>query len=364
MQCSEFSWIRIYAFLGCALSALAIAPISRAAKPIAPEPIQLSIGGGTIDSTAFRWSSALAQVLSRPPGLPDCLPAGPCGVPGVVAGAQTYDDGQATMRALLDGLIATAVIPAQRIYRARCDLKPGENSLLSVLKVLYRQPVQILARTDLAANWPKSLAGKTLAIGESGSDAEAFALAFVEAYGLSHTKIKLIHSSAISSIAALKGGTAVAAIFLGHTLDVPISDLIGRGFTLVSLADSPERHRLLEALPAFEASAIPPDTYPGLPAISILAQPVVWAAGPGLGEPLAEKLIATVSEPHNLARLSDLVAPAVPVPEGAAFLRLPAPPTEASVKFAQAANLPTETLGCVVHGPVGVSPNPKPRKRS
>jgi len=363
MQRSKFSWMRIYAFWGCAFSALAFADPSRAAKPIAPEPIQLSIGGGTIDSTAFRWSSALAQVLSRPPGLPDCLPAGPCGVPGVVAGAQTYDDGRETLRALLDGRIATAVIPAQRIYRARCDLKTGENSPLSVLKVLYRQPVQIVARTDLAANWPKSLAGKTLAIGESGSDSEAFALAFVEAYGLSHAKIKLVRSSAVASIAALKDGNAVAAIFLGHTMDAPISDLIGQGFTLASLADSPERHRLLEALPAFEASAIPPDTYPGLPAISILAQPVVWAAGPGLGELLAEKLIATVFEPHNLARLSDLVAPAAPVPEGAAFLRLPAPPTEASVKFAQAANLPIETLECKAHDPAGVSPNAKHRRR-
>jgi TRAP-type uncharacterized transport system substrate-binding protein len=363
MQCSKLSWMRIYAFWGCALLAIAFAAPSRAAKPIAPEPIQLSIGGGTIDSTAFRWSSALAQILSRPPGLPDCLPTGPCGVPGVVAGAQTYDDGQATMRALLGGQIATAVIPAQRIYRARCDLKTGENSPLSVLKILYRQPVQIVARTDLAADWPKSLAGKTLAIGEAGSDSDTVALAFIEAYGLTHAKIKLVRSSAIVSIAALKGGIAVAAIFLGHTMDALISDLIGQGFTLVSLADSPERRRLLEVLPAFEASAIPPNTYPGLPAISILAQPVVWAAGPGLGESLAEKLIATVSEPHNLARLSDLVAPVPPVPEGAAFLRLPAPPAEASVKFAQAANLPIDTLECAANGLAGVLPNTRHRKR-
>ncbi|MDB5394967.1 MAG: transporter solute receptor, family protein [Rhodospirillales bacterium] len=287
-------------------------------------------------------------MLSRPPGLPDCDPATPCGVPGVVAGAQTYDNSKSLLSALTDGKVATAVIPALPLMRARCDVAKGQaGPPVSILKILYRHPLYLLVHGGSPPILkPGDWAGKTIVVGPAGSDSETIALALMDAYRLPKTKVKLQRLPPPAAFAALRDGTAAAGIFMGHVFDVPIGDFLSRGFTLMSLPDSPERKRLLQALPALEAGAIPPGTYPGLPAISTVTQPVVWAAGPGLDATLQERLIAAISEVHNQARIADLVDPVLPVPDGEAFLRLPATPSEGAKQFAASKNLPVEIIGC------------------
>ena len=96
----------------------------------------------------------------------------------------------------------------------------------------------------------------------------------------------------------------------------------------------------------FEPSAIPPDTFPGVPAISNLAQPVLWAAGPSLDVKLAQKLVKGMSEPHNRDRIAELIEPVKPVPEGVAFSHLPVPPSEGARAFALAENQPIDVVNC------------------
>jgi TRAP-type uncharacterized transport system substrate-binding protein len=317
-------------------------PVARAATD---EAIQLSIGGGAVDSPAFRWSSAFAEILSRPPGLPDCDPGAACGVPDVVAAAQTFDDPAALLKSLIDGRIATAVMPAMRLYRARCPGGPNSASI-TALKVLYRQPLEIVARTDSKIAGPKDFAGKKVVIGERGDDSEAVALAMFDAYAVPLKKVKLSRLPPIQAVAALRSGAADAGVFIGETGDAQLAALIGHGVTLLSLPDGPERRALLKALPAFEPAAIGPNAYPGVPAISTVAQPVVWAAGPGLDQAIAGKLVAALSDPRNLVRLSDLTAPGPSIPDGEAFLRLPAPPASGLARFAESRHLPVGVVDC------------------
>jgi TRAP transporter TAXI family solute receptor len=330
--------------IGGVLLAVAAA---RGAAPSPPEPIFLSIGGGVVDSAAFRWSSALAQILSRPPGLPKCDAGAPCGVPGVVASAQTFDQPQALLKALAEGSVTTGILPAQRLYEARCTPPKGDAPApIRALKTIYRQPVQFVISMTSAPKTPKDLAGKAIAVGERGSDSDAVATALLEAYGLSK-KVKLVRQPPAQAITSLRGGAVQAAIFVGHAADTQLDQLVGQGgFTLLSLADSPERRRLLQALPVFEAAAIPPGAYLNLPAISTLAEPVLWVSGSAIDPSLTEKLVVAISEPHNAARLAELVEPVAPVPEGEAFLRLPVPPAQGAERFAAEAHLPISVVDC------------------
>jgi hypothetical protein len=319
-----------------------------AASPPQVQTVQLSIGGGTVDSAAYRWSSALAEVLSRPPGLPECDAAGPCGVPGVIAGAQTYDSGQELAGALSDSRIATAIIPSLPLFRLRCDVPKGRNApAIVALKVLYRQPLYLVVRGGTGAiAKPADWAKKTVAVGPAGSDSEVLTLALLDAYKLPRARVKLVRAPAATQVDALRNGTAHVGVFLGHVFDRQVGELVAKGFTLMSLPDTPERMRLLQALPVFEASAIPPGTFPGMPAISNLAQPVVWAAGPNLDAKLAERLVTAMSEPHNRTRIAELIDPVKAVPEGVAFSHLPAPLSEGARRFALSQNLPIDVVNC------------------
>jgi len=326
---------------------LAAASAQAASRPPI-ETVQLSIGGGTVDSAAYRWSSVLAEILSRPPGLPDCDPAGPCGVPGVIAGAQTYDTSQALLGALTDSRIATAVVPSLPLFRLRCDVQKGQSApAVTVLKVLYRQPLYLVVRGGTGAiAKPAEWAKKTVAIGPAGSDSELLTLALLDAYKIPRARVKLVRSPPATQIDALRNGTAHVGVFLGHVFDRQVGDLLAKGFTLMSLPDSPERAKLLQNLPVFEASAIPPGTFPGLPAISNLAQPVVWVAGPHIDAMLAEKLVTAMSEPHNRNRIAEAVDPVKAVPEAVAFSHLPTPLSEGARKFALSENQPIDVVNC------------------
>jgi TRAP-type uncharacterized transport system substrate-binding protein len=308
-----------------------------------PDPIPISIGGGVPESAAFRWSSVLADILSRPPGLPDCDPATACGVPDVVASAQTFDDPQALLTALIAGKISTGILPALRPFRARCGAT--SDPPVRTLKTLYRQKLQILVRGP-GVTTPKDLGRKTIVIGVSGSDSETVALALIDAYNLSRTKIKLLRLPPPAALEALKRGDAAAGFFLGYAYEFGIAALIKNGFTLMSLPESAERTRLLQALTVFEPDAIGPETYKGLTPTSTLSQPVDWLAGPGLDPALPQRLVAAISEPHNLARIYDEVAPVPAVAEGEAFLRLPTPLAEGAAQEAEKAHLPVAVLEC------------------
>ena len=326
---------------------LAAASVPAASAPPV-QTVQLSIGGGTVDSAAYHWSSALAEILSRPPGLPDCDPTGPCGVPGVIAGAQTYDTSQALLGALTDNRIATAVVPSLPLFRLRCDVPKGQSApAIAALKVLYRQPLYLVVRGGTGAiAKPADWAKKAVAIGPAGSDSELLTLALLDAYKVPRAKVKLVRSPAATQVDALRNGTANVGVFLGHVFDRQVGDLIAKGFTLMSLPDTPERAKLLQNLPVFEASAIPPGTFPGLPAISNLAQPVIWVAGPNLDVKLAEKLVTAMSEPHNRSRIAELIDPVKAVPEGVAFSHLPVPLSEGARKFALSEKQPIDVVNC------------------
>jgi TRAP-type uncharacterized transport system substrate-binding protein len=318
-----------------------------AAKPPPQPAIPIAIGGGTADSAAFRWSSALSEILSRPPGLPDCDPGAPCGVPGVIASAQTYDDSAALLTALLDGRIATAIVPAIPIHDAVCPPGKGQPAPLTILKLLYRQPLYIVVRAGpKPVARPAEWAGKGVAVGPAGSDSDRIATALLDAYGVRRTKVRLLRLPPAQAVAALKAGTVPVALFIGHVFDSAIADLVGYGFTLMPLPQSPERDRLLKALPVLEPSAIPPGVLPGLAATSAVAQPVAWVAGSTLNPALARKLISAVSEPRNLARIEERVDPVPPVPEGEAFQNLPGPPSPGAEAFAQSAHRPLSMVAC------------------
>ncbi len=330
------------------LGAAALTAIGgRAATPPPTSPIQLSIGGGTPDSAAFRWSSALAETLSRPPGLPECDAGTPCGVRNVVASAQTYDDGRALLKAVIEGTVTTAVLPALPLLRARCALTQGQNLPVTALKILYRQPLYIVTgNTPATIAKPRDWIGKAVVVGPAGSETDILTGALLDAYGVPQKKVKLQRLAPAAALTALRDGSATVGVFLGHAFDAGIGDLVARGFKLMSLPDSPERTKLMKAEPELEPSAVPPGTYPGLPATSILAQPVSWVAGPGLGAQLAGALVAAASEAHNQARLAELVGPLTTVPEAEAFQRLPVAPADGAIAVARTESAAIGLIGC------------------
>lgn len=73
--------------------------------------VRLLIGSGVSTGAGFALAGALATAISSPPGLPACRRE-PCGIPGLVASAQSFSSEDAAVAALLAGRIGAALVSA------------------------------------------------------------------------------------------------------------------------------------------------------------------------------------------------------------------------------------------------------------
>lgn len=338
---------------GSAAGAVAIglllgASVAQAAP--AEESLFVSIGGGAIDSAAFRWSAALSQILSRPRGLPKCEAGTPCGIPGVIASAQTFDQPDALLAAIADGKVTTGILSATQIFDARCvSPKDKPPAAIQVLKGLYRQPLQLVVAATSPIGAAKELAGTTIAVGEHGSDSEIAGTALLDAYGPHKPKVRIVRLSRDQAIGAIKSGSAQAALFVGRSADRQIGELLKSGEAkLVALPDSPERRRMLRALPLYEPDMITPPGPGTAPSVATVSERAFWVIGPALDSAPTEQLVAAESSAPNATRLMELVEPVAPIADSEAFRHLPAPLAEGAQRYAVASHLPIDTVDCPV----------------
>src|SRR4051812_34488529 len=87
------------------------------------------IAAGPATTPTFLAATALANVASRPPGLPACQDDRACGVDGVVLLAQSQPNAEAVLAAVASGQAETGVVPAGLLLDTRCGLraKPGKG---------------------------------------------------------------------------------------------------------------------------------------------------------------------------------------------------------------------------------------------
>lgn len=311
------SWI----LLPLTLSLTALAVLARAPAPGEPGTRYLRIAVAPVTEQEFDIGAALAAMLSRPPGLPDCAAGRPCGVPGLVALAQSGDSRQDMVANLARGDTETALIPADRLYAARCQAGAGQP--LYVLGEIYGEALHVLARTRIDSI--AGLKGKRVAIGAAGSDERRLAERVLSAHGLGLRDVRGITIARVEALEALAQGRIDALFRIAALPDPAITTAAETSAEPLHLlpVTGEAAHRLSGLHPFGLPDSIPAGTYPRLEAVTTLMQPVLWVAGPALPDALAPKLADALLRPENrrqLTRGGGNVALLQPV-----ALRMPAP---------------------------------------
>lgn len=226
------------------------------------------IGAGLPGESHFPMAGIIANIISNPPGARPCERGGSCGVPGLVAVAQSTGGGTANVEAVDSGRLEAGLVTADIAYWAATGSgpfrgKPAAQSLRAV-STLSADALHLVVRRESGITSVKDLRGKRVSLGERGSATQLDAGLVLDAYGLKPSDLKDAALRPAQAADALAKGT-LDAFFLLDGAPVPVIEDLARStaIALVPIEGAPAA-RLREKYPFFGSGTVPGDLYEGI----------------------------------------------------------------------------------------------------
>ncbi|TQV83244.1 TAXI family TRAP transporter solute-binding subunit [Denitrobaculum tricleocarpae] len=238
------------------------------------------IGTGSTGGTYFPVGGILANAISNPPGSRACNRGGSCGVPGLIAVAQSTEGSVENVKQLGAGLLDSGFSQADVsfwAYRGEGLFKEqGGIPGLRAIANLFPESVHLVVRRNSGIRSVRDLKGLRISIDLEGSGTQVDALLILEAYGIGVEDFDAV--SVPSGIAAdmlraeeLDGFFIVAGTPVNAVKFLAADSLV----TLVPIAGK-EAETLRQAYPFFAQETVAAGTYFNVPATRTLSVGAQW----------------------------------------------------------------------------------------
>ena len=242
------------------------------------------IGTGGTGGTYYPIGGLIAHCISNPPGSRPCEKGGSCGVPGLVAIAQSANGSVANINAIKSGVLESGFSQSDVAYWAYTGTGiyegKGKVEVLRALANLYPETIHLVARKGAGIKSVKDLKGKRVSLDEPGSGTLVDARIILEAYGLTEKDIDPEYIKPTPAIDKIKDNQLDAFfIVAGYPTGSVVELTSSVGADLVPI-DGPEAEALIKKYGFFAKDTIPEGTYEGTQkteSISVGAQWVVSA---------------------------------------------------------------------------------------
>lgn len=234
------------------------------------------IGTGAAGGTYYPIGTVLANAISNPPGSRPCERGGACGVPGLIATAQTTQGSVQNLEELMRGHFDAALTQAdvaywafrgEAIYRGKAAFAD-----LRLIATLYPETVHLVVRREGGIAAVGDLKGKRVSLGEAGSGTLVNARIILAAHGLAPEDLDSVYLRIGESADGLRHGRIDAFFFTAGVPVAAIAALAGAAeIALVPIAGAPTEP-LLRRFPYFSAARISGAEYKGVvdtPALSV-----------------------------------------------------------------------------------------------
>lgn len=238
------------------------------------------IGTDATSTSLFALGAAIAAGISNPPGSRACDVGGSCGVPGLIAVAQSTRGGVENLELLKQGRLDSAFAQADLVYWAYhgtghyADAGPWQD--LRVVASLIQLSLHIVVRADAPIAGIADLAGRRVSLGPEGSGSRVNARTVLAAYGLSEDDIEARFLSPGAAADALAAGN-IDAIFEVGADPVPALVSLARNVPIRLLPiDGTPGEELTSFYPFFSKVEIAAGAYEGVAATPTVGVGVQW----------------------------------------------------------------------------------------
>lgn len=263
----------------------------------------LRIGTASTAGIYFPIGGLIASAISSPPGSRECERGGSCGVPNLIATAQSTEGSAFNVEALERGDLETALAQADVAYWAYHaegpykDQEPMRN--LRTIANLYPEVIQVVTRADADIEHPEDLRGKRISLDRKGSGSLVDALLILEAWGLSPDDFEARYLAPNIAASQLRTGELDGFFMVAGTPTPAVSDLAQDiSVRLLSLEGEPVEG-LRNRYPFFSSAEIEAGTYRNVPRTPTLSVGAQWLVDARLEEELVYQMTQAFWHPRH-----------------------------------------------------------------
>jgi TRAP transporter TAXI family solute receptor len=263
----------------------------------------MRIGAGPTGATDFPFGGLVANAISNPPGSRECDRGGSCGVPGLIAVAQTTIDPAENLRAVSRGDLELALSQADTLswaYRgtsAYQGQEPMRN--LRMIARLYPSNVHLVVKKGSPIKAVTDLKGKKVAIGGEASATAGTAKLILSAYGVKWDSVQMRTYDFAAITGALEKGEVDAFFMVSGAPVLALEDLASRTPISFVPIDGPIAEKLPKIFPYYSQGVIPAKTYGDHPAIPTLDVGSVLVGRDTMSADLAYGIVRAIWHERN-----------------------------------------------------------------
>ncbi len=247
----------------------------------------LNIATGGTAGTYYPLGGALAELLNQ-------------NIKGMNASAQSTGASVANVNMMKDGSVDIAFIQNDIAYYAANGkemFKDNKVESIRGIAALYPETVQFVTTADKGIKSIADLKGKKVAVGASGSGAEANARQILGAYGLTYDDIDVQYLSFGEAADALKDGNVDVGVVVAGFPTAAIQDLAANKSAALVNIDAEHADKLMKQYPYFTKITVPKGTYPGQEEdVSTVAVKCVIVTTDKLSDDLGEQIVKAIYE--------------------------------------------------------------------
>lgn len=225
----------------------------------------IRIGTGSTAGTYFPIGGLIGNAISNPPGSRPCDRGGSCGVPGLIAVAQSTGGSVANVKSVETGLMDMALSQADVAYWSYYGTGAFEGDkprdTLRAIANLFPESIHVIARADSGIETLQDLKGKRVSIGGPGSGSRIDARLILTAYGLRFSEMTLLEMELEPSTDAMAAGEIDAFFLVSGAPALAVQDLAERTELTFVPIDGPIADKLSKIFPFFTKGTIPLGVY-------------------------------------------------------------------------------------------------------
>jgi len=261
------------------LASALLATMFTTGSAIAADPTFFRIGTGGAGGTYFPIGGTIANGISAPPGSRPCDKGGQCGVPGLIAIAQSTTASVFNNAAVQNGELEAGLAAAdvtRSMYTGTGKFDGKAHPKLRIVANLYPEDLHLVLPKGKSINDLGDLKGKRVGIAQAGSGTQVAVLQMLEKWGVTRDNMEEAELNNSQSAERLADGQIDAYFYAaGWPVAAMVQLASTKGMNLHSFTDA-DMAKINEAVPAYIPSMIPGGTYEGVdqdsktPAVSAL----------------------------------------------------------------------------------------------
>lgn len=262
-------------------AAIAVATLLGVTKVHASEEITFfRIATGGIGGTYYPVGGLIAQAISNPPGSRPCDKGGSCGVPGLVAVAQSSHGSVANIEAIASGQVDSAFAQSDIAYWAYTGtgiyIDSGKIQSIRAIANLYPESIHLVARKGSGIRSILDLKGKRVSLDEQGSGTLVDARLILSAFGLGEKDFKPFYMKPIPSIERIEAGELDAFFIVAGYPANAVAELARTSGAELIPIEGPEIDALVKKYGFLTHSVIPADTYQDIGEVNTVSLGAQW----------------------------------------------------------------------------------------